>query len=185
MDTSKQSNKPAKRPVIVNLLGYQIGWFVAILAAAKGVMWPGLVVILAFLAIHLFLAQNARAEFILICIAILFGIVGDSALILAGRLTFMAGTGIEWLSPLWMIGLWALFATTFNVSLRWLREKLLLSALLGALGGPLAYLAGGKLGAATIHEPLWLSLLLVGLVWMIATPLLIRIATRFDGFAEP
>jgi hypothetical protein len=75
-----------------------------------------------------------------------------------------------------------LFATTLNVSLRWLRGRPLLGALLGAVGGPLAYLAGAKLGGIELLEPaLALSALAAG--WALLLPLLQRLATELDGFA--
>ena len=43
--------------------------------------------------------------------------------------------------------MWALFATTLNVSLKWFRGKWLLSALFGAVGGAAAYYAGYTLNA--------------------------------------
>ena len=50
-------------------------------------------------------------------------------------------------TPLWMVALWAAFATTLNVSLRALRPHYLLAAVLAAMGAPLAYYAGARLGA--------------------------------------
>jgi tetrahydromethanopterin S-methyltransferase subunit D len=78
-----------------------------------------------------------------------------------------------------MMTLWALFGTTLNVSLRWLRGRIWLSALLGAISGPLAYYAGAQLGASTWHDPeAVVAILAVG--WGVLMPLLVRVAVFFN-----
>ena len=51
-----------------------------------------------------------------------------------------------------MVALWAAFATTLNVSLRALRQRYLLSAVLAAVGAPLAYYAGARAGRTAVGE---------------------------------
>jgi hypothetical protein len=78
-----------------------------------------------------------------------------------------------------MVALWVLFATTFNASLRWLRGRPLLAMALGAVGGPLAYLAGAQLGAISFPE-LASGLAVQAAGWTLLMPLLMRIADRLD-----
>ena len=68
------------------------------------------------------------------------------------------------------------FAITLNSSLSWLKKKIKLSALFGAIGGPLAYLAGEKLEAVTILSPNAIIVIAIG--WAIITPLLIIITNK-------
>ena len=82
------------------------------------------------------------------------------------------------LLPMWMI-----FATTLNLSLRWLKGRWWLGTLFGAVGGPLAYYAGYKLGGVDFYQPMWLSLAALGVVWAVAMPSLMYLADRFDGVA--
>jgi hypothetical protein len=82
-----------------------------------------------------------------------------------------------------MVAMWMSFATTFNVSLRWLKRRLGLAALLGMIAGPLAYYGGAQLGGVAFANPL-ASLLAVAGVWTLAMPLLLVIADRWDGMAE-
>ncbi len=104
------------------------------------------------------------------------GFLVDTALIALG--VFVP---VRWLMPsplstLWLVALWANFATTLNVSLSWLHGKPLMAAILGALGGPLAYWAGERLGAIEMDRPLLVPLLVVGLAWSIVTPALFGLA---------
>jgi hypothetical protein len=70
-----------------------------------------------------------------------------------------------------MVSLWMAFATTLNHSLRWLASRPWVAALAGAIGGPLAYLAGAKLGALTLAAPTPALILIAGL-WAVAMGLL-------------
>jgi non-ribosomal peptide synthetase component F len=82
-----------------------------------------------------------------------------------------------------MVALWAMFATTLNVSLRALRARPWLAAALGAAGGPLAYYAGARLGALQLADfHAGLAAIAVGWAWL--TPLLLASARRNDGFAR-
>ena len=83
-------------------------------------------------------------------------------------------------SPPWMVALWLNFAATLNVSLAWLRGNYALAAVFGAVGGPLAYYSGAKLGA-TEALPTTTGMLLLVVGWGLMTPLLVWLANVIDG----
>jgi hypothetical protein len=74
-----------------------------------------------------------------------------------------------------MLALWAMLATTLNMSLAWLKPKPILSILLGAISGPLAYLGGARLGAMQIHN-MQTSMIYLAAGWGLAMWLLFRLA---------
>ncbi len=78
--------------------------------------------------------------------------------------------------------MWLVFATTLNVSLRWLRGLPLAALGLGAVGGPLAYWGGERLGAMTFVVPV-AATAAIAVGWVVLTPVLVRLARRFDGYA--
>jgi hypothetical protein len=79
--------------------------------------------------------------------------------------------------------MWLSFAMTLNVAMRWLHGRYLAAALFGAVGGPLAFLAGKGLGGVQFSDlPLAMGVLSAG--WALLTPLLVALAMRLDGFAE-
>lgn len=59
---------------------------------------------------------------------------------------------------------------TIHHSLAWLQNKLLLAALFGGLGGPVAYWAGTRMGAASFNWSLPSSLFLLAVVWSLMIP---------------
>ncbi len=169
--------------MFLNFIAFQIGWFACVLGGAKGWPWLGPLVTAAIVALHLYWAARPRAEVVLILLSGLLGFVADSLLTGLGLLRFPSGQFHQHFAPYWMVAMWMLFATTFNISLRWLKPRLGLAALLGAVAGPLAYYGGAKLGGVSLDNPL-ASLLAVAGVWTLAMPLLLVIATRWNGMAE-
>lgn len=169
------------RQVVVNLLWFQVSWFAAVLGAANGMAWLGSLVVALNLARHLRGAVNPKFEALLI-----------TAAALAGGLFELFPFALGWIGypghatafvPLWMIALWMNFASVLNVSLRSLRYRPWLLALLGAVGGPAAYWGGASLGAMEWLKPLP-ALLYLAIGWALLTPLLARLALRLDGFAH-
>ena len=80
--------------------------------------------------------------------------------------------------------MWMLFATTLNVSLRWLRNRTALAVDLGAIAGPLSFYGGAQLGGVVfLDQRAGLIALSVG--WAVMMPTLIILAARLDGIAVP
>lgn len=166
----------------VNLLGFQLLWWVAILGAARGLVWPALLLAPLLLAWHLRQASSPGREAVLLLLLTLLGAVADALLIASGWLRFSQADLGPALTPSWMLALWLGFATSLNVSLRWLRARPLMAALLGAAGGVASYAGGARLGAAVLPEPAS-ALLAVALCWAVLMPLAGALALRLDGFA--
>jgi hypothetical protein len=167
--------------VVRNVVLFQLGWFACVLGAANGYAWAGAGAALLIVAWHVARAAVPRRELALAGAAALLGALFESLLLGTGWVRFDSGVLVEGAAPYWMVALWALFATTLNVSLRSLRPYPWLGALLGAIGGPIAYWGGAKLGALQFAEPLaGTAALAAG--WAVLTPLLVRIATRLDGY---
>jgi len=169
-------------PVLVNFVAFQLGWFACVLGAAHGLPWAGTGVALAIVAWHLTRAARPRAEIGLVLIAAGIGALWDSGLSALGWIRYPSGVLIEGAAPYWIVAMWMLFATTLNVSLAWLRRNLPLAAVFGALGGPLAYLGGAKLGALTFGAQ-EAALVALALGWAVLTPLLLRLARPEAAYA--
>ena len=174
-------------PVILNIVAYQVAWFACVLSAANQLPWLGTVVALAVVALHLVMSSQRGTEFKLVVAAAVIGLVLDSALVMSGMVGFSSGVFIDGVTPHWMLGLWIAFATTLSVSMRWLVTRPLLAIAFGALGGPIAYYAGMKLGAITIDSSVT-ALIAIGISWAAAMWLLATVAQRLEVaplIAEP
>lgn len=152
----------------------QVGWWACVLGAAKGFSLLGPAVVAALLVVQLgTLAPGLRGRawrFVLLVGAV--GTIVDS--LLAGLGVFsLYGAGAPWLAPLWITALWCQFATVVPAFAA-LESRLPVAALLGAVGGPMAYGGGARLGAASLHPTPWISLVAVGVVWAVALPWMLR-----------
>lgn len=168
---------------VLNVAAAQIGWFGSVFGGANQMPWIGPLVALVALAIHFHFARRPAAELILIMSCAAIGATFDSALVAAGWVQYYSGQFSEVLAPYWIISMWILFATTLNVSLRWLRGREVLAAAFGFLGGPLAYIGGEKLGGIVLVNQ-FAALAALGIGWAVMMPILLRLAEAFDGFSE-
>ncbi len=179
-DSRPTATVTAPASVLVNFVLFQIGWFACVIGAGRGAPVAGTVLALLIVAAHVMRAARPVEEMKLIGVALALGLVWDSALASTGWIRFASGMIFDGVAPPWILALWALFATTLNASLGWLKGRTVVAALLGAVAGPLSYWAGARLGA--IEFDAWtpaLCALAVG--WGAMTPLLVAAATRFDG----
>lgn len=161
-----------------NLALYQVGWFCCVLGAARGFPYAGALVALLLMGVHLLLSDSRRTELHLMLFACLIGVLVDSVQQAAGVFSFRPVPGWPLWLPLWVFVIWAQFATLFRYALYWLSGRYLLGALLGMAGGPLAYWAGIRLGAARFGDMPVISILSLAVVWSLVTPFLIWLCDR-------
>jgi len=169
--------------LMLNFVAFQLGWFACVLGAANALPWLGPVVVAAVVSLHLAMASRPLPELYLVLAAMLLGLVVDSLLLATGWLNYSVGLWLPGFAPYWIVAMWALFATTLNVSMGWMRGRPVLTVLMGAVGGPLSYLAGEKLGAIELTHPIP-ALAALALAWAVAMPLLMWLAARLDGIRE-
>lgn len=169
--------------LLVNLLAFQIGWFACVLGGAHGLPWLGVVAAVVLITVHLWRVPQPRPELVLIGVAAGLGLVFDSLLVALDLTRYPSGMWAAGLAPYWIIAMWMMFATTLNVTFRWLKNRYVLAVVLGAVSGPLAYYGGAKLGGVVLTTPVG-SLAALALVWGLAMPLLMALSNRYDGTVE-
>jgi hypothetical protein len=169
-----------------NFAGYQLVWFAAVCGASRGLTWPALLVMALFAAWQLSVSPSRTADLRLVAAALLMGAVLDGAFSASGVLHYAARSAAlpPGGSPLWILALWAAFALTFNHSLSWLTGRPLLGLVVGAAGGPLAYLGAARLGAVSFAAPAWHGLLGLADGWAVACALLGSLARAWQGPAR-
>ena len=112
--------------------------------------------------------------------ACLLGILVDSLQQGFGLFTFTRDPAWPLWLPLWVFVIWAQFATLFHYALHWLSGRYLLAAIFGLVGGPLAYWAGIRMGAASFGDNPTLTVVTLAIVWALVTPLLCRLSDLID-----
>lgn len=169
----------------LNLLLYQTGWFACVIGAAHGYFLAGPSFALLLVAVHLSLVPNPCSELKLLFFSGLVGFVLDSLHQWSGTLDFASAWPNGSLAPFWIVVMWVQFATLVHYALSWLSGRYLLSSALGAIGGPLAYWGGGRIGAADFPSGLWFSLAALGIGWALAMPLLVWLGDKCIESSRP
>jgi len=166
--------------LLLNFGMFKIGWLSSVIGGAQHTPWLGPLAMFLIVAVHLFRAAEPERELALVMLAGMIGACFDSLLVAMNWVTYPSGLFLESMAPYWIISMWMLFATTLNVSLRWLKGRYLLAGALGLNSGPLAYIGGEKLGGILfVDRNAGLAALSVG--WGLMMPVLVVLAERFDG----
>lgn len=142
-----------ERTYLVNYAAYQVGWVAAVGGAALGHGTAGAAVALGLTLGHVVLARDRAAEAALVAVAAGAGVLVESWQIGQGTYRLIEGAPAAGLPPPWLLALWAQFATTFRFCLAHVITRPWAAALFGAVGGPLAFLAGERLGAVVLAVP--------------------------------
>jgi len=171
---------PGRGRQLANFAIFQAAWFAAILGAAHGAPGWACLAVAAAVAWHLSVSARPAAEAWLVALACALGAAIETFAVWQGHVAYPSGQADPRLPPGWLVALWGLLAIALNVTLRWLKGRPLLAALLGATLGPLSFVSGARLGGARfVDEPAALATL--ACTWAIALPLLMALSNRFDG----
>jgi hypothetical protein len=158
----------------------QLSWFACVLGAASNSPWIGPAAGAGTLAFNLLVLEKPLNVLKLAVVGALLGLAVETPLILTGLVSYSAPGTLANLPPLWLIALWVVFSTLPNTALAQLHGRVLLQAVLGLVGAPLAYLAGERLGAMSFIERPTLGLAAIGLLWAVAFPTLMAAAKRIE-----
>lgn len=151
--------------LLINLLFFQIGWFLAILTQSPwSVAWA-----LLFLWVHYqYFAIPGEMKCVLPVIAL--GFVIDSLWQLSPWILFLGAAPVDLLTlPYWMLALWIMFPLTLLHSLHWLQGRYYLQIILGVVGAGGSYVAGARLGAAEVNT---VALFMIAGAWGLWLPLM-------------
>ena len=174
---------PTRTMQVLNFVLFQAAWFAGILGAAHELPLLGTMVVIAVIAWHIIVSARPVEEAKLVLAALAVGAVFETFCVQLGQVAFTSGQPEPHLPPYWMIAMWGLLAIALNVTMRWMKRRWLLAAVLGAIAGPLSYAAGVRLGAATfIHATAAIATLAIA--WALLMPLMMWLSDRFDGVAR-
>lgn len=165
---------------LISFLKFQIGWWACIWGAGHGYEITAILFCSALGLHHIFTSKHRMVEVKLCAFAVIVGILVDSLLQSGSVITFY-GWYLAPLSPFWLWVLWGIFATTLNTSLWFLQtNRVWISGLLGAVLGPLTYIAGVQCGAAGMLLSVN-NFVVLSLTWLVVLPLLVIVARYLNS----
>lgn len=158
---------------IANAVWFQSCWFSGVLLQHPPYL------LAALLILHFVSHVDPRRALCKMFPIAFIGIVLDSVLTAAGVFVFsdQLTVGI----PLWLWGIWVAFVASFDLSLSFLKGRLWLASLLGAVSGTASYVAGMKLGAVTFGYSLPLTVGVLSMTWAIVLPLLLVLHNSLEA----
>ena len=164
-------------PAWLNLLGYQLLWFLAIFAGDKS-----LIIIVICLGVHFWLSPERMDESVMLLFCTVIGIIIDSILTLSGVYIFDPAPDLLPI-PLWLVGIWLAFSATLRNGLRFFLDRPSLALACAAIGAPLAYLSAARLGAVEFPLGYLITGLIIAAVWVPLMILLIVSSRWLDSRA--
>lgn len=145
------------------LTGYQITWLACIYGELNNFSLVGLFIGIIYLILFFYFIKNKKKSLKICIFFSSFGYAFDSIMSYTNLYKIESSIIIGFL-PIWFIILWPSFCTLFVSFFNFLKEKPLISFLLGSLFGPAAYYSGIILDIA-ISSNLYLSFIIMIIFW--------------------
>ena len=149
--------------ILANVLLYEAVWTLC-------VFWPtwGVLVSVILIVAHLYFSFCRKQDLAMMIALLAAGVVIDGILHV---FSFMQFTVTGFPIPIWLAVIWMGLAMLPHHSLSWMKGRPVLSCLFGAFGGPFAYWAGTRAGAAEFTYHIFPSLFLLAVIWAVLWPL--------------
>src|SRR6266404_6898622 len=164
---------------VTNLLSFGIGWFACVVGAANGTPSYGVAVAAMLLALNILVAEDALHEARVIVTVGAIGFAIDTMLAWTGILVFDPWTSNpSWLCPIWLVAIWMMFGSMLTASLARLAPRTAVAAIMGAIAGPLSYLAAAKMGALAIPASVAPRVATISIIWAVVFPGWLKFANR-------
>lgn len=163
---------------VFHYAAYYLAWCGAIFLAANNHNALAVLIVMVTVILQviwqLYIAKRAEGLWVMLTLFFVFGTLADTFLIQTGLIQFAANPfGNSFTAP-WMSSLWLSFAITFYSLLPAFFERYLLVSLLSLILFPFAYAAGVALDAAQLPHR-YTGLLVIGILWAILFPLILKI----------
>jgi hypothetical protein len=178
LDIDNDSLKINSMPSDVgNAIFFQIVWFICVVTT--DVM--ALVAVTVLLIIHSRFMIRDNREWLFILGFTSVGILIDSFLQSVGVIQFSKAIEVSdsvSIIPVWMMCLWVAFSTTLMHGLFWLHGRFRFAMLIGGFAVPGSYYGGLILSRSSAIEPIWIMLIIVGLIWAALLPSVLFMAQK-------
>lgn len=158
----------------INVGWMQVSWWACVLGAARGLLWPGLLVVSAFLLWQLSPRRRHPDDWATLGLFVAVGWVLETLWPLIGVVEYARAGPVAGLVPVWMLLLWIALGLTVHHSMAGFKQRWQWFVAVAAIGSPLSYAAAASFGAVQWIAPSWVVVLCVGPVWALIVGLLLR-----------
>src|SRR4051812_42282037 len=110
----KMPTRLAVKPLVIGIVQFclfQAAWFACVLGSAHDRVGPGVLAVGATVLVSWSLSARRGVDIALAAQAVLMGLAWDTWMLREGWVHYASpGPLVQW-APIWILGLWALFAT--------------------------------------------------------------------------
>ena len=165
---------------IYDIIGFKLCWVLCAFSTKWEQPYLGPIVTLLFLLIHLAIVKFNDKDIKIISLAILIGLIVDSLFFRFGLIVYEGGVLANFkIAPLWILSMWGGFAATLLYSLNSIKNRYMVSGLIGLIGGPVSYNAGVQIGSIEINEPL--GYIMLAITWGAIIPCLFYVINNLES----
>ncbi len=170
MNTKPTSKHKSQYFLVFNAIWFQLFWILAVVYQFQYIVLIG-----ALLVLHFCITKSKLVDSLVFLVGSLIGYLIDSLLTLSGLFIFEEQFTLGRL-PVWLVLLWgAFFLSTFYGLSAWIKSGIL-QAGMGAIAGPMSYIAGHHFDAVSFSQSTFVTFLILAPVWAILLPSLIALA---------
>ena len=149
--------------IFLTLTGYQITWLCCVFGEYYNFSLAGLIMGILYLTIFFYFVNYKLRAFKICFVFSLIGYLFDSTLGFSELFTYKSNIIVGYL-PIWFLILWPSFSTLFVNILSFLKNRPILSLILGSSLAPPTYYLGIPLGIA-VSENILLSMTIMVIFW--------------------
>ena len=140
---------------LINGILFGISWLLLVTYGAHEFIWISLLIATSYFLSQIILFSKFDRNSFLICIplsiyALLFGLIQEMVFIYSGILSYPNESIFP---PFWLLALYPLFALTLNSSLSFLNKNIVLTFILGGIGGTFSYILIEQLDGVLLLVP--------------------------------
>ena len=161
----------------INFIFFQLNWFACVLGANSPYPWLFPIFTLVYTWYYLSHLSHYKTEKKLIAFVLAVALAWElsvqwlDVMNYKGQMVNLAST------PIWIYALWLGFALTLNHSMKWISSVRWAPPILGAIFGPLTYLAGAKFGSVSFTN-LNFSIIYTSISWAILFTVVVMYSSR-------
>jgi hypothetical protein len=142
----------ANKNSIINAMGFQLVWFICV----QGNDLNAAIATVALLIVYLMMFRTELKILIGLIVFSLIGYLGDGIIAMIFHLDYLGSLNyndhLDFLAPVWLLGLWLGFATTLNHSMQWLFKTPFLTVFIALFLVPVSYFAGINLSGSAFSS---------------------------------
>ncbi|MCW8092138.1 DUF2878 domain-containing protein [Alteromonas sp. ASW11-130] len=170
MKTEPAINRQSRYFLVFNMIWFQIIWILAVVY-----QMDYMYLVLGLIILHFCITSAKGIDGAVMMAGVLLGSIIDGSLTLSEVFVFESEHTLGVL-PIWLVVLWGAFALSTYYSLSVLIKRRSIQVALGAIAGPMSYVAGLHFDAVSFSYSITTTSIILAVIWAFLLPTLIEVS---------